>query len=574
MGLITRLSWRNLLRQKKRNLFLGICIGFGMMILVMANSFSHGMVDVLINEIVSYAFGHLVIDGTEGNNYYTMIRDKERMIQRIEETVGPEDLLEINENLGMMARAIGNGEADTVMVIGVTIKEEEKHFLNDFFTLIDGDFNEYFSDEYEYPVIVSAEMAKSLNVGIHDVVHVRIPMVTGQVQSAKLTVIAIANASNTFMNIVVFMDGSRVKELIGYKPWESASLQLTLRDPLKTATYYAELLHEKLTPDLLGISGQLNDFNCQLLAFQNNDQAKEFLKTNLTLIDGDEEEAWGKQGVMLSRQLARKAGLGVGSEFKFVYPTKYWGLHEVTLKVDAIYDSATALGTDVLFVNEERIHSTYQSYLPEKRPDLLAEDDQLSTALATEWKLLRRSKDSQELQLLLKEERKIKTAQSKINVITMYEGASDILKLESALNLLTMFAVLVLFFIILIGVVNTLRMTIKERTREIGTMRAMGMQKRDVRNVFIMEVLFLTILSCGAGVLLGLLLQEILSQITFETTSGLSMILKDGHLFFKPSVTSILRNYLVIMLIAGITAYFPARRAAKLSAVEALRHYE
>jgi putative ABC transport system permease protein len=460
------------------------------------------------------------------------------------------------------------------MVIGVTIKEEEKHFLNDFFTLIDGDFNEYFSDEYEYPVIVSAEMAKSLNVGIHDVVHVRIPMVTGQVQSAKLTVIAIANASNTFMNIVVFMDGSRVKELIGYKPWESASLQLTLRDPLKTATYYAELLHEKLTPDLLGISGQINDFNCQLLAFQNNDQAKEFLKTNLTLIDGDEEEAWGKQGVMLSRQLARKAGLGVGSEFKFVYPTKYRGLHEVTLKVDAIYDSATALGTDVCFVNEERIHSTYQSYLPEKRPDLLAEDDQLSTALATEWKLLRRSKDSQELQLLLKEERKIKTAQSKINVITMYEGASDILKLESALNLLTMFAVLVLFFIILIGVVNTLRMTIKERTREIGTMRAMGMQKRDVRNVFIMEVLFLTILSCGAGVLLGLLLQEILSQITFETTSGLSMILKDGHLFFKPSVTSILRNYLVIMLIAGITAYFPARRAAKLSAVEALRHYE
>ena len=375
------------------------------------------------------------------------------------------------------------------------------------------------------------------------------------------------------MNIVVFMDGSRVKD-DRYKPWESASLQLTLRDPLKTATYYAELLHEKLTPDLLGISGQINDFNCQLLAFQNNDQAKEFLKTNLTLIDGDEEEAWGKQGVMLSRQLARKAGLGVGSEFKFVYPTKYRGLHEVTLKVDAIYDSATALGTDVLFVNEERIHSTYQSYLPEKRPDLLAEDDQLSTALATEWKLLRRSKDSQELQLLLKEERKIKTAQSKINVITMYEGASDILKLESALNLLTMFAVLVLFFIILIGVVNTLRMTIKERTREIGTMRAMGMQKRDVRNVFIMEVLFLTILSCGAGVLLGLLLQEILSQITFETTSGLSMILKDGHLFFKPSVTSILRNYLVIMLIAGITAYFPARRAAKLSAVEALRHYE
>ncbi|HBR30432.1 MAG TPA: hypothetical protein DD789_13445, partial [Firmicutes bacterium] len=170
MGLISRLSWRNLLRQKKRNLFLGICIGFGMMILVIANSFSHGMVDVLINDVVSYAFGHLVVNGTQGNSYFTMIRDKERMIQLIEETVKPEDLLEINENLGMMGRAVGNGEADTVMVIGVTIKEEEMHFLDDFFTLVDGDFNDYFSAEYEYPVIISAEMAKSLNVQVHDVV--------------------------------------------------------------------------------------------------------------------------------------------------------------------------------------------------------------------------------------------------------------------------------------------------------------------------------------------------------------------------------------------------------------------
>ncbi|HBR35217.1 MAG TPA: hypothetical protein DD734_11335 [Firmicutes bacterium] len=574
MGLISRLSWRNLLRQKKRNLFLGICIGFGMMILVIANSFSHGMVDVLINDVVSYAFGHLVVNGTQGNSYFTMIRDKERMIQLIEETVKPGDLLEINENLGMMGRAVGNGEADTVMVIGVTIKEEERHFLDDFFTLVDGDFNDYFSAEYEYPVIISAEMAKSLNVQVHDVVRIRLPMVTGQIQTAKMTVVAIANASNTFMNIVMFMDGNRVKELLGYKPWESASLQLTLGDPQKTATHYADLLQEKLTPGLIGVTGQINEVSCRLAAFQNNDQAKEVLKASLTLVAGDEDRAFDKKGVMVSKELAETLGVEVGAEFPFTYQTKYRGPHTEDFQVDAIYDSNTMLGTDFMLVNEERIHSTFNTYLPEKHQDFLTADDPLTTALATEWKLLRRSKDSAALQLLSKEERKIKTAQSKINVITMYEGASDILMLEGALNLLTMIAVLVLFFIILIGVVNTLRMTIKERTREIGTMRAMGMQKRDVRNVFVMETLFLTALSCGAGVLLGLAVMGILSAITFDTTSALSMILKDGHLFFKPSGSSILGNFLLIMVIAGITAYFPARRAANLSAVEALRHYE
>ena len=65
--------------------------------------------------------------------------------------------------------------------------------------------------------------------------------------------------------------------------------------------------------------------------------------------------------------------------------------------------------------------------------------------------------------------------------------ASEVLKLEQVLNLITIIAVLILFFIILIGVVNTLRMTIRERTREIGTIRAIGMQKKDVRNVFILE---------------------------------------------------------------------------------------
>ena len=48
----------------------------------------------------------------------------------------------------------------------------------------------------------------------------------------------------------------------------------------------------------------------------------------------------------------------------------------------------------------------------------------------------------------------------------MYEGASDILKLEGVLNSITFIAVLLLFFIILVGVINTLRMTIKERTRK------------------------------------------------------------------------------------------------------------
>ena len=87
-----------------------------------------------------------------------------------------------------------------------------------------------------------------------------------------------------------------------------------------------------------------------------------------------------------------------------------------------------------------------------------------------------------------------------MDVRTMYETADFILKFEFALYIVALVAVLILFFIILIGVLNTLRMTIRERTREIGTIRAIGMQKYDVKYLFITETVLLAALACLAGI--------------------------------------------------------------------------
>jgi hypothetical protein len=59
------------------------------------------------------------------------------------------------------------------------------------------------------------------NIFVDDI-RVRLPMVTGQINTAKLHVIAIADANNSLMNMVVYLDGNRAKQLMGYKPWESS----------------------------------------------------------------------------------------------------------------------------------------------------------------------------------------------------------------------------------------------------------------------------------------------------------------------------------------------------------------
>lgn len=575
MGLIFRLSLRNLLRQKRRNLFLGIGIAFGMMILVIASSFSHGLVDVLINDVVSYAFGHLVVQGSPGGSMsHTMISDKARIEEIVRETIKKEDLINMEENLGMFGRGIGNGEADNVVVVGVntTSAEEQTEFFEEFFTLVAGNYADYFSSEIKYPIIISQQKAESLNVGVNDVVRVRLPMVTGQIQAAKLRVVAVANSNNSFMDIVLFMEANRVKELLGYKPWQSASLQLTLKNPKQTAKKYADLLHQKLEAKLLSIIGSVEGTKTQLLAFKNDEQAKQQLKQQIKIISGSSKAAFAKDGVLMSADLAQKLDVQVGSKFDYQYQTKYRGEYKIDFLIDAIYKSDTKLNNNIVLVNGEKIYDTYHNYIPQNsNREYITKEDALFNILATEWRLLERSKDNQSLQKKYKEARKLKTDQIFFDLVTMYEGASDILKLEGVLNLITLIAVLILFLIILVGVINTLRMTIKERTKEIGTIRAIGMQKNDIRNVFILETLLLTIISCILGIILGLLVMQVLGTLEFEVDNALSMILKDGHLNFKLNFVSIAVNFVLILLIAALTAYFPAKRAANLTVVEALR---
>jgi len=156
----------------------------------------------------------------------------------------------------------------------------------------------------------------------------------------------------------------------------------------------------------------------------------------------------------------------------------------------------------------------------------------------------------------------------------MYETASQLLSVKFALSVITWVVVLILFFIILIGVVNTLRMTVKERTREIGTLRAIGMQAVDVKNSFILESIYLTVMACVGGAFVGYLITKGLGAITFTSSNPLSFILKEKHIYFQFNIVDVFVQGLVLVGITAATAYFPSKKASKIKPSEALRHVE
>ncbi len=111
----------------------------------------------------------------------------------------------------------------------------------------------------------------------------------------------------------------------------------------------------------------------------------------------------------------------------------------------------------------------------------------------------------------------------------------------------------------LFGIVNTLVLTVFERTRELGMLRAVGMSKRQVRRMIRHESVITALLGAAFGIPLGILLAALIgATINFGT-------------FTIPVGTLIL--FVIAAVIAGlIAAIWPARRAGRLNVLEALQY--
>jgi putative ABC transport system permease protein len=112
-----------------------------------------------------------------------------------------------------------------------------------------------------------------------------------------------------------------------------------------------------------------------------------------------------------------------------------------------------------------------------------------------------------------------------------------------------------------IGVMNIMLVAVKERTREIGVRKALGATTRSIQQQFFLEGLFLTLISGGAGMLIALGLCKLVNLAPMpERFAGMVL-----------SWQAALSSLVTLVVIGVVTATYPARRAAELPPVEALR---
>jgi len=135
--------------------------------------------------------------------------------------------------------------------------------------------------------------------------------------------------------------------------------------------------------------------------------------------------------------------------------------------------------------------------------------------------------------------------------------------LKPLTNLLNLLYVLLGLSVIIsvFGIVNTLVLTVFERTRELGMLRAVGMTRRQVRRMIRYESIVTALIGAALGIAVGIFLALLVTQ---ELSS-------QGFVFAVPFGSLVI--FVVAAIVVGmLAAILPARRAARLNVLEALQY--
>lgn len=153
--------------------------------------------------------------------------------------------------------------------------------------------------------------------------------------------------------------------------------------------------------------------------------------------------------------------------------------------------------------------------------------------------------------------------------VSVVDTVAQIDNLFGSFRLLLGIIGLVALSVAALGMFNTLTVSLLERTREVGLLKAMGMKTEEVRELFLTESMIMGFYGGVLGLIIGVGMGKLLSI----ALSSIAIARGVGFVDVSTVPLSFVLVIVILAIVVGIiTGYFPARRATKISALNALRY--
>ena len=273
------------------------------------------------------------------------------------------------------------------------------------------------------------------------------------------------------------------------------------------------------------------------------------------VVDGKELASRDPRGVTLGVGLARAFGVKPGDDLALLTTTKAGAINALAVKVRGVWESGEKAYDDRFL----------RVGLPEAQRVLDLESGEVQSIVL----LLDATDNTAAVRARI--EQLIRERGLDLEIRTWDDLALRYHQVRELFGRIFAVLTLIVSVMVVFGITNTMTMAIFERTREIGTVMALGTRRRGVVAMFVLEGFVLGVLGALAGLALGVVLAKAISAIGIQlppppgSTRGFTV-----QIFVVPAVLAQAAQLSIIA--ATLASLYPAWRAARVNVVEALRH--
>jgi putative ABC transport system permease protein len=161
----------------------------------------------------------------------------------------------------------------------------------------------------------------------------------------------------------------------------------------------------------------------------------------------------------------------------------------------------------------------------------------------------------------------------KLDVTTWDDEVSFLTWTLKVISVLKLVLLTILIAIVVTGIMNTMWIAIRERTREIGTLRAIGMQRWGVLRLFLLESFQMGIIGTIAGALGGTAIAQLVNAANIKVPVAVQLFLMSDRLHLAVHASTLIQSAIGITFITTLAALYPSYRAARLPPVSAMSHF-